>query len=286
MPQVAYSRSSKLTGAHASVITCLCLSPNGLFLAVGSLEGKVSVWSTKTGRLFFVVEGPVPALSLVWKPSSEYEFFIGQSNGNLVHVHIRQVRNNRLETTGGCNEVHVWRVDEHLTISPLSQLHKSPAIKLDAQRPVLISGLHWIKGSHSSNVLVVCYVYHGAMIWDPITNKMLRYLPLNTMIGGISITPDSKFIAISNMTEGFDIWDLDAGKHMASYSHRCEHTLRVPVKFVQKGQTLLGGSTVGRPCVWDVETEVLTQDLRHEKGIVLAIDMIVCRTFNSGRGVT
>ncbi|EIW86044.1 hypothetical protein CONPUDRAFT_148165 [Coniophora puteana RWD-64-598 SS2] len=102
---------------------------------------------------------------------------------------------------------------------------------------------------------------------------MLRYLPLNTMIGGTSITPDSKFIAISNMTEGFDIWDLDAGKHLASYSHRCDHTLRVPVKFVQKGQTLLGGSTVGRSCVWDVETEILTQDLRHDKGIVLAIDI-------------
>ncbi|EIW86043.1 hypothetical protein CONPUDRAFT_148164 [Coniophora puteana RWD-64-598 SS2] len=174
MPQVAYLRSSKLAGAHASVITCLCLSPNGLFLAVGSLEGKVSVWSTKTGRLFFVVEGPVPVLSLVWKPSSEYEFFIGQSNGTLVHVHIRKHEiyatgfsahsdvpieslaiNECYLATGGCNEVHVWRVDEHLIISPLSQLHKSPAIKLNAQRPVLISGLHWIKSSHSSNVLVV-----------------------------------------------------------------------------------------------------------------------------------
>jgi COMPASS component SWD3 len=91
-----YVRAGQLQGEHAGFITTLSFSPKGNFLAAGGLDGRLTIWSTKTASLLHVVEGhhPNPAsfLSLEWVPPGENRIICGLEGGTVISVTFGTVR--------------------------------------------------------------------------------------------------------------------------------------------------------------------------------------------------
>ena len=86
-----YSQHQRLEGEHKGKITSLAFSTSGSYLAVASLDGKLSVWSTATGKEVYAVQSGatenVAILSIVWTTPSENQLLCGLANGVVISVH-------------------------------------------------------------------------------------------------------------------------------------------------------------------------------------------------------
>ena len=78
------------------------------------------------------------------------------------------------------------------------------------------------------------------------------------------MTPDGRKLVVSNMTSGFDIYDIETGASLRALGHRVAELLAIPVMFAQGGAVIVGGSAVGKAHIWDATTYELCQDLSHE----------------------
>jgi COMPASS component SWD3 len=84
-----YTESYRLEREHRDSITALAFSSEGSYLAVASLDGILSVWSTASGKKHFVVvAGPVPFLSILWTSPFEDQLLCGLANGVVISVQI------------------------------------------------------------------------------------------------------------------------------------------------------------------------------------------------------
>jgi len=85
-----YSQYQRLEGEHKDKITSLAFSTNGSYLAIVSLDGNLSVWSTATGKKLYAVESGasnIAMLSIVWMTPSENQLLCGLANGMVISVH-------------------------------------------------------------------------------------------------------------------------------------------------------------------------------------------------------
>ena len=89
-------------------------------------------------------------------------------------------------------------------------------------------------------------------------NILNIFLSCNT-----SLSPDHQLLAISNMSTGFDIYDLDSDEPVMSMTHAIRKQIGPPVLFVHGGQALLGGSSTGRVDLWDVDSGRRLHSLVH-----------------------
>ena len=68
----------------------MSLDPHGTILAVGSLDGLVSVWDVNSGIALHCINAHSPILSLAWS-SGPKGFIFGCENGILVSVLLEKV---------------------------------------------------------------------------------------------------------------------------------------------------------------------------------------------------
>ncbi|KAL7279728.1 hypothetical protein ACG7TL_006135 [Trametes sanguinea] len=73
------------------------------------------------------------------------------------------------------------------------------------------------------------------------------------LMASSSLSPDGSHIAVANLVNGFDIYDLEAGSLVLSLFHKVGKQYMVPVLYVHGGNAILGGSTVGYLDLWYVE---------------------------------
>ncbi|EIW77537.1 hypothetical protein CONPUDRAFT_156758 [Coniophora puteana RWD-64-598 SS2] len=75
------------------------------------------------------------------------------------------------------------------------------------------------------------------------------------------------------MARGFNVYDITTGTALGSFKFQHGSAHRAPVSFLHGGRSLVGGSSIGRTWVWDVDAEDVRQVIPHEDdGVVLAID--------------
>ncbi|KAH7919173.1 WD40 repeat-like protein [Leucogyrophana mollusca] len=277
-----YRSRRRMYGEHTDTITCLTFSPRGTLLAAGGLDGKVTVWSSKTSRLLFVVECKAGVVSVAAVPPSEVSFLVGLTNGAVVSVKVVQEELcatvyeahtypveclavcGELVATGAHDEVHIWRFTDHEDRwTPVSRVDDPPMIGASVSAEVLVCSLHWPTTAHVPNILMVSYIHHGIVFWDVDQAKAARLITIKTDIGSTSIAADRQLLAVSNISTRFDLYNLASGTPLASLSHKVAMHLRVPVQFIHNRRVLLGGSTVGKICMWDIQTGELLQTLHH-----------------------
>lgn len=85
---LCYVPAGQLQGEHTDVITILSFSAKGNLLAAGGLDGRLTIWSTKTTNLLHIVEGhchsPASLLSLEWVPLGENHVICGLEGGTII----------------------------------------------------------------------------------------------------------------------------------------------------------------------------------------------------------
>jgi WD40 repeat protein len=88
--------------------------------------------------------------------------------------------------------------------------------------------------------------------------------PLCISRGHTSLSPDYKYLAVSNLRTGFDLYRLETGEPLGCLRQVISAGLRVPVKYIHSGFAVMGGSTSGQLNIWDFSTRKVLQTLGHD----------------------
>ena len=74
---------------------------------------------------------------------------------------------------------------------------------------------------------------------------------------------DGERLAIANPLSGFGIYNLSSGGLVRAFGHEVGHKRATPVKFIDSGKAIVGGSTVGEVNIWDIESGRKIQTIVH-----------------------
>ncbi|KIK19047.1 hypothetical protein PISMIDRAFT_108420 [Pisolithus microcarpus 441] len=256
---------------HEDTITSLAFSAHGTFLAIGSLDGKLSLWSTLSGlKIHVIVTGNNAVLSIIWIMPSENHLLCGLTNGIVISIHIHDFEYlaamDCVVVTGACSEVFLWSHDGTAKWTQLAQILPPPSISVNHESEVVVTSLAWARTRYSERTLLVAYLHHGILLWDVIKVKMAHFGYVKTLVGSMSVSHDGSMLVVSNLTSGFDIYHLNDSSLDGSVLQPSNGML-VPVAFIHGGQAILGGSTCGRVQIWDSTDRSLLGTLMHDGGI-------------------
>ncbi|KAI1788020.1 WD40-repeat-containing domain protein [Ganoderma leucocontextum] len=261
-----YKESVRLVNGHTDGITTASFSPKGNLLATGGMDGRVCFWRVQDGELLYSHEGDCPVLSMVWLPMAEYALMCGTKHGNIITVTITHAlddfalngfwaHNYPIEclassadrvASGAHGELKVWKW------SAAAELPEPPTTLYNDHHEVLVTSLHWTPSDSHASLLMVTYMFHGVYLFETTRWNRVRSIPLPGKIASASLSEDGKYIAISNVDRGFDVFVMASEEPLRSFEHEVGEPRAVPVLFIHGGQAIVGGSVVGKVDVWDI----------------------------------
>ena len=77
------------------------------------------------------------------------------------------------------------------------------------------------------------------------------------------VSVDGERLAIANPLSGFGIYSLSSGALVRAFGHEVGHKRATPVKFIDSGKAIVGGTTVGEVNIWDIESGRKIQTIVH-----------------------
>ncbi|KAI0738687.1 WD40-repeat-containing domain protein [Daedaleopsis nitida] len=272
-----YQKLFSLSNEHSKGISSVAFSPHGSFVATAGLDGKVCWWDMENGDLLYAWAGDSAVLRVVWVPEQEDSIICGLKDGNVavcrvtkdaIHVSGFWAHQHPVEciaidgdrvATGAHKEIKIWRWNvntRHFTL--IQDLPEPPKSSHNKDMEVLVTSLHWtaatIPGAH--RLLMATYMYHGVQFFDAVTGDITRTFPIPGMIASASLSPNGAYLAVSNVFKGFDVYKVQSEKPIASFEYDEPSSLKsagpIPVLFIHGGRALVGGSMVGKVCLWHV----------------------------------
>ncbi len=208
-------------------VTALAFSPNGKLLALGHVNGNISVWNSSDWSLVRRMEGhrnPVRAVS--FSPDSA-----------------------RL-ASGASDSVKIWDVVDGRTHAVI-----------DCE-PIDLLSLTFVK---NGGFLVLEPADEPVRIWDLALNKENRRLEgcVGGNTAGTAISPDGQVLALATFSRSVPtLWDISTGKELGVFDGNGSDASFLCVSFSPDGERIATGTWQGRTLVWDVKTrkEVLVID--------------------------
>ncbi|PIL35886.1 hypothetical protein GSI_01546 [Ganoderma sinense ZZ0214-1] len=179
---------------------------------------------------------------------------LGCANGNGTDVHIAV-------GTRKC-VIQVFQYDGRGDVSPIF------SIRLERVVP---SALEFT--SDLRDVLVFG-MYDGAMYTlGSNSGKVIKSKSLGQKIGYASLPPKQHLVVLDNISNGFDLWDLDAGTHLCTFpTGTPTRFLPRQVVFAERWKSIVAGSDHGAVYVFDRTTGAPLDVLHHAaKGLVQTV---------------
>jgi len=96
-----------------------------------------------------------------------------------------------------------------------------------------------------------------------------------------SISPDHRLLAVSNLTHGFDIYNLKTYAIEGRMLNGVGIGRVVPVLFIHHGCAVIGGNTTGTVRMWDVDSAHFMHALEH--GGMFTVDIFTLHSLSSFR---
>lgn len=93
------------------------------------------------------------------------------------------------------------------------------------------------------------------------------FASLNLIHTGFSartdLSPDHRFVAVSNVSTGFDVYELKTSAPVRNLLHKTGGKHCLPVLYAHYGQALVGGSPSGIVALWDAKSGTRLHNLTH-----------------------
>ncbi|RPD62188.1 hypothetical protein L227DRAFT_609435 [Lentinus tigrinus ALCF2SS1-6] len=113
------------------------------------------------------------------------------------------------------------------------------------------------------------------LIFDARTWKCLQDKQHDKPIARADVSIDGERLALANPLSGFGIYSLKSGDLVRAFGHEVGHKRATPVKFIESGKAIVGGTTVGEVNIWDIETGRKVQTIMHadsDHRLILSLD--------------
>ncbi|KAF9652253.1 YVTN repeat-like/Quino protein amine dehydrogenase [Thelephora ganbajun] len=288
-----YTLDTTLPTGHSNSVVALRFSPDGKFLASGSGDGILIVFSTLTWKPVKRYVDTSPITAIIWHPTFPKTLICGYRSGDVHTVNFESHLLVWTDKMGG--PIHCIASDgtgmrvalsygsdiaivEQYAISVWTNarnLPEPPSLPgLDEELPAPIAcSLHF---TEDGKLLVVSYVDHGIMqvtlhvpfidCWD-IDSMELKWqiTPRTCNIASSALSPDEKVIIVANLYDGLDWYKIPDRCFSRSVPLRINHNVPIPVLLVDGGKTLLVGGTSGNMKVFDAHTAETIQTLDHDR---------------------
>ena len=82
--------------------------------------------------------------------------------------------------------------------------------------------------------------------------------------GRLALTPDERFITLSNLYDGFDLYNLRDRAWVRTFRVDTQLNVPLPALVVEDGRRLFTGTSCGQVILFDLHTGVETEQLSHD----------------------
>ncbi|THH19758.1 hypothetical protein EUX98_g8710 [Antrodiella citrinella] len=224
-----------LRGGHIGGILTVSFSPRGTFIATGGDDGRFCVFSgseiQRTPSCVVYKMEQLLCVMLTPKPGPQSPEHNVVASGAKKELRVWQYRDSR--------QGDDWILQKDLPDPPKS----SDTESLD----VVVTSIHWLNRTD----LLVTYMQHGMVVFDSSQDWAVRSLTVSGLIASASISPSKDRIVLSNIRNGFDIYNLNTRSPVHILRHQVASLSPVPAIFLHDGYAVLGGTTAGQCYLWD-----------------------------------
>ncbi|RDB26681.1 Vegetative incompatibility protein HET-E-1 [Hypsizygus marmoreus] len=279
-----FSSIHTISNCHTDSVNCLAFSPDGRFLASGADDCVIYIYDYKNGRDVAKITASSSVTALLWHPVHD-QLLVGFANGDIqsidpsvltaypqlspiggvmpmgLHDPIECMAldpSNRHIAVGCGARVIVCRMSKKYVLAEALNICQSAS----DQEDMLVRSIHFIRGGR---FLVITYLEHGIICWNIARNTQAwSIVPRTSRIGQSTISSDEKRLVVSNLLDGFDIYDLQSRKFVRTIGDCLLENVAIPVAFLGKDcDYVLAGSSNGAVKILDVKSGVIARVMAH-----------------------
>ncbi|KAH9934416.1 WD40-repeat-containing domain protein [Amylocystis lapponica] len=289
-----YNLKFSLANEHSDAIHCVAISPDGAFVASGSADNRVVIWSLITGLPLHRLVTQSAALSLLWT-NGPSKILCGTADGTLLTIkfdentivvagfqaHSKAIDCLSMNSSLGAlrhlasaagDVVKLWTcLDDDMSWGHGDILGSPHDTSNSDVRPVVTSSVQWLHNL-DPNCLITAYLNHGIVCyqWDPDHPQVLWSILL-PRCGYCAVSPNNRSLAICTVSSGFEVYRIPAGLRIFKLTPDPNEDPEVilPIIYVHNGSMLLGGSITGKLRLWNASNGQHWQTLRLEESVTL-----------------
>ncbi|KAJ8515173.1 hypothetical protein ONZ45_g7362 [Pleurotus djamor] len=290
-----YQPKHALVASHAKVHS-VAISPDGNYLAAAS--NQVQVWNLSTAELLCNTPWTAWPLCIQWRNSSQ--FIIGHDDGMLLSVQLSHSNHGKegillqgydpwdspitsmslhpdsaFIALGGGKRAEVWQPFQG-DFGRLEHVQTMPDPPLPRDVVDDVTSVRWV----NPQVLLVAYKHHGVLIRDiNRASRVIRGISGPTMSGGLSLSPDGRYLA-SNGDEECVIVSVETGGRLMTVEvegvPQFDGEVREggnpfrPVAFVHNGNMILVARG-SKAELWDIGSNTRSKNMGVDVGDITCI---------------
>lgn len=230
--------STKLDG-HENWICDLAWSPDGNYLAASDSNDTVRIWNMRTQKSRIIIGRYYWCKALAWSPDGKY-------------------------IACGCDDGYVYIFDTQYgeNVQSICGDHSTNSCK----------GIRAVAWSPNGKYLVFANNYRTIQIWEPLTKKRIKELPVGEKEEGdccitIAWSPDNSCFATGSMRGKIILWDAQsftAKQTMHDSSGAALIKWSPDGEYIAAGHDHIGTSTIE---LWDPKSGLLLNTITRESGL-------------------